>query len=176
MTEYQDPQPDAAAAQDAPGTEPPDDTLDLLQSEIQILNDRHLRLAAEFDNYRKRTERERGDLRTRVKAEVVGRLLEGVDDLERVSALDADTASAQAVLDGVRLVEKKFRQALEGLGVEVVEAEGAPFDPNLMEALATVPAERPEEDGLVADVLQRGYRMGELLIRPARVRVKQHGG
>jgi molecular chaperone GrpE len=193
MTERQDPRqhPAAPDAQEAMNTAAPDaqeamntddagestdDRLDLLQSEIQLLNDRHLRLAAEFDNYRKRTERERGELRARLRAEVVARLLDGLDDLERVSALEADSTSAQAVLDGVRLVEKKFRQSLEGLGVEEVEAEGAAFDPAFMEALAMVPAERPEEDGLVADVFQRGYRLGELLIRPARVRVKQHGG
>jgi molecular chaperone GrpE len=193
MTERQDPRqhPAAPDAQEAMNTAAPDaqeamntddagestdDRLDLLQSEIQLLNDRHLRLAAEFDNYRKRTERERGELRARLRAEVVVRLLDGLDDLERVSALEADSTSAQAVLDGVRLVEKKFRQSLEGLGVEEVEAEGAAFDPAFMEALAMVPAERPEEDGLVADVFQRGYRLGELLIRPARVRVKQHGG
>jgi molecular chaperone GrpE len=77
------------------------------------------------------------------------------------------------VIEGVRLVERKLLRALEEAGLEPVEAAGTPFDPEVHEALMTVPAEEPEEDDMVADVFQEGYRFKGVLLRPARVRVKK---
>ena len=144
-----------------------------LEEEVARLTDRHLRLAADFDNYRKRVERERAELQVRSQAELVGRLLDAIDDLQRV-AHHADSANAATLLDGVRLVEKKLLQALESSGLEQLDVEGEVFDPAFMEALATVPAEDSGQDDRVADVFQRGYRFKGQLIRPARVRVKQY--
>lgn len=144
-----------------------------LREELESLNDRHLRLAAEFDNYRKRNQRDREALASRLQAELVGSLLDVLDDLQRV-AEGGEDVDAEAVLEGVRLVEKKFVTVLGGAGVTPVDAEGERFDPELMEALGTVPTDDPEEDGHVADVFQRGYRLGDMLLRPARVRVFQH--
>lgn len=144
-----------------------------LQEEVSRLTDRHLRLAAEFDNYRKRVDRERSELYVRAQAELAGRLLDGLDDLQRV-AEHAETADVKTLIDGVRLVEKKLTQVLESSGLEPVDAEGLAFDPESMEALATVAAEHAAEDDQVADVFQRGYRFKGQLIRPARVRVKQY--
>ena len=132
--------------------------MDALRAELDALTDRHLRLAAEFDNYRKRTERERVEIGTRAQAELVTRLLEVLDDLQRVTELEEDSASVASVLEGVRLVEKKFRRTLEGAGLEPIEAEGEIFDPLTMEALMTLPADRPGDDDRVADVFQKGYR------------------
>lgn len=146
-----------------------------LREELEALNDRHLRLAAEFDNYRKRNQRDRELLATRLQADLVGSLLDVLDDLHRV-AEGGDDVNADAVLEGVRLVEKKFMTVLEGAGVTPVEAEGARFDPELMEALGMVPTDDPEKDGHVADIFQRGYRLRDMLLRPARVRVYQHEG
>ncbi|MFW6202150.1 MAG: nucleotide exchange factor GrpE [Gemmatimonadota bacterium] len=159
----------AAAAEDAGEGE-----LASLQEELDSLNERHLRLAAEFDNYRKRIGREREALRTRAQADLVRGLLEVLDDLQRVAEYEADTATTEALLEGVELVEKKFRHALATAGLEPIQAEGEFFNPNTMEALMTVPAEHPEEDDVVADVFQKGYRFGDTLIRPARVRVKKY--
>lgn len=145
-----------------------------LRAQLDTLNDRYLRLAAEFDNYRKRTERERGEAWTRAQADLVVRLLESLDDLQRVAAFEADGASVESVLEGVRLVEKKLRGELESAGLVAVEAEDKPFDPMTMEALMTVPAERPEDDDVVADVFQKGYLFKDTLIRPARVRVRKY--
>jgi len=147
--------------------------IDELRREFSTLSDRHLRLAAEFDNYRKRIERERAELWARAQAELVGRLLDPIDDLERVTA--HGDPSAAAFIEGVQLVERKFRQVLEAAGLEEVEAQGAQFDPNAMEAIALVPAESEDEDDVVSDVFQRGYRFKGILVRPARVRVKKHG-
>lgn len=152
-----------------------DPELEELQREVSGLTDRHLRLAAEFDNYRKRTERERAELYTRAQADLVKRLIEGLDDLERV-AQHATASSAPALLEGVQLVEKKLLHALRGAGLEVIDPAGEPFDPENMEALGVVPTDDEGDDDRVADVFQKGYRFGSVLVRPARVRVHQFEG
>lgn len=144
-----------------------------LLEELEALNDRHLRLAAEFDNYRKRNRRDRELQASRARADLVSSLLDVLDDLQRV-AHGGESVEVEAMLEGVRLVEKKFMTVLEAAGVAAVEAEGARFDPELMEAVGMVPTDDAGKDGHVADVFQRGYRLREILIRPARVRVFQH--
>lgn len=149
--------------------------LEGLRTQLEALNDRYLRLAAEFDNYRKRMDRERGEAWTRAQADLAARLLESLDDLQRVAALEVGGASLDSVLEGIRLVERKLRGALEAAGLVAIEAvDGQPFDPSTMEALMTVPAERPDDDDVVADVFQKGYLFKETLIRPARVRVRKY--
>jgi len=149
--------------------------LEGLRTQLEALNDRYLRLAAEFDNYRKRMDRERGEAWTRAQADLAARLLESLDDLQRVAALEVSGASLDSVLEGIRLVERKLRGALEAAGLVAIEAvDGQPFDPSTMEALMTVPAERPDDDDIVADVFQKGYLFKETLIRPARVRVRKY--
>jgi molecular chaperone GrpE len=146
-----------------------------LRAELSEFRDRHLRLAAEFDNYRKRNERDRHTLVTRLQVDLVASLLEVVDDLERVAESGED-ASPAALIEGVHLVEKKFRAVLAAAGLEPIDAEGELFDPALMEAMMIVPTEDPAEDDRVADVFQRGYRFGDVLVRPARVRVLKYQG
>lgn len=146
-----------------------------LRRELESLNDRHLRLAAEFDNYRKRNQRDRQALASRLQADLVGSLLDVLDDLQRV-ADGGEDVEAEGVLEGVRLVEKKMMTVLEAAGLDPVDAEGSRFDPERMEALGTVPTDDPELDGQVADVFQRGYMLRDMLLRPARVRVYQHSG
>jgi molecular chaperone GrpE len=149
--------------------------LEDLRGELGRVNDRHLRLAAEFDNYRKRTERDRQALSARLQADLVSELLEVVDDLERVAATGEST-TAEGVVEGVVLVKKKFLNILSAAGLEAIDAEGEPFDPLTMEAVAVAPTGDPDEDHVVADVFQRGYRFGEVLVRPARVRVMSYEG
>ncbi len=169
----------AAGGRDAAGdigdaASSPSADLELLQREIDGLNDRHLRLAAEFDNYRKRVERERADSRDRAQAELVSRLVDALDDFDRVVEVDPAAASVESVLEGAGLVRKKLRQSLESAGLKTIDPVGEAFDPASMEALMTVPAEHPDEDEVVADVLQKGYRFHDVLLRPARVRVKKY--
>ena len=147
--------------------------IDELRRDFSTLSDRHIRLAAEFDNYRKRVERERTDTWTRAQGDLAARLLDALDDLERFAHHAAETDDA--LLQGVQLVERKLRQSLQAAGLEEVEAAGERFDPNSMEAVAMVSVESHEEDDIVSDVFQRGYRFKGSLIRPARVRVKKHG-
>jgi len=154
-----------------PVVEPPEEAVRRLSGELEELNDRHLRLAAEFDNYRKRMVRERAEMRERAQAELVRDMLEAIDDLNRVTSLDHGEAGVKDVLDGVELVERKLHAELERLGVERVGSEGEVFDPNRHEAVGTMPANDHEQDGTVALVLQPGYRFGSVLLRPARVNV-----
>jgi molecular chaperone GrpE len=147
--------------------------LDVLRSDLKDASERHLRLAAEFDNYRKRMERERAELWGRAQGEIAARLLDTLDDLERV-AHHSETATAQTLHEGVQLIERKLRNVLVAAGLEVVAAENANFDPQVMEAVAVAPAEGPEDDDVVLDVFQRGYRFKGQLLRAARVRVKKH--
>ena len=151
--------------------------LDHLRSEFEALNDRHLRLAAEFSNYRRRAENEMTEAWGRAQVDLLRRFLDVLDDLQRVSALDPtnEAVSVQAVVEGIDLVERKFQRALEEAKVDVVEpAPGSVFDPGTMEAVMRVPASSAEEDDTVDQLFQKGYRFRSLLVRPARVSVRKH--
>lgn len=133
------------------------------------------RRQADFENYRKRIERERAELYGRVVGDVVSKLLPVLDNLHR--ALDAE-ASMQAAeseefrhfLHGVELIDKQLTDVLEGLGLQPIEAVGQPFDPHIHEAVATEQSDDYEPDTVVQE-LARGYRLGERLLRPAIVKV-----
>jgi molecular chaperone GrpE len=151
--------------------EPPAEAARRLTEELAQVKDRHLRLAAEFDNYKKRAQRERLELGSRAQAELVSIILDGLDDLGRVAHLAPDGTSARDVLAGVELVERKLARVLGQAGLERVGAEGEPFDPNVHEAVTSVPASGEEQDHRIASVFQPGYRFGGALLRPARVSV-----
>jgi len=123
------------------------------------------RVAADFDNYRKRVARDQESLVTRAHERLVKELLPVLDDLER--ALQAAAEHEEAKLaDGVQLVYRELRDALSHEGLAEVEADGK-FDPHVHEALLTQPSDR--EEGSVLEVLQKGYRLGDRVLRPARV-------
>jgi molecular chaperone GrpE len=166
--------PEAETQVQEPGlglVEPAEEAVKRLAGELEELNDRHLRLAAEFDNYRKRMLKERAEMRERAQAELVRDMLEAIDDLNRVTSLDHGEAGVKEVLDGVEMVERKLHAELERLGVERVGTAGEVFDPNGHEAVGTMPANSSEQDGTIAVVMQPGYRFGSVLLRPARVNV-----
>lgn len=155
-------------------TRDPYDELETARAEAEAAKDQHLRLAADFDNYRRRVSQQLAECSARAKAELVARLLEAVDDLQRVSELDADTATVESLVEGVDLVERKVMRALEEAGVEVVDPVGEPFDPSTMEAMMRVPVEGDGENDVVHHVLQKGYLFKGILVRPARVAVQMH--
>jgi molecular chaperone GrpE len=138
--------------------------------------DKYLRLAAEYDNYRKRTARERAELTSRAQAELVKQLADALDDLARFAHVDPSTVDAATIVQGVDMVEKKFLKTLAAAGLEIVDPVNQSFDPTLHEAVATEPALSPEDDHVVARVFQVGYLFGGQLLRPARVVVKQWNG
>lgn len=145
--------------------------VDVLQEDLLRLQDQHLRLAADFENYRKRVSSELTTGWVRAQAELAGALLDGLDDLQRVSRFTSEDATLDALIEGVDLVERKFMKALVEAGLEALDPVGEPFDPNLMEAVMRVPVEEDGHDETVHQVFQRGYRFKDQLIRPARVSV-----
>ncbi len=151
--------------------EPLEQAVERLTEEAAHHKDRHLRLAAEFDNFRKRTSRERTEIWSRAQADVVSSILDALDDLGRVAHLEPDQTTVADVISGVELVERKILRELEGAGLKRVGVSGEAFDPNHHEAVATAPAPNAKQDNTVAAVLQPGYRFGGVLLRPARVRV-----
>lgn len=148
-----------------------DQALVRLARELAEHQDKLLRVAADFDNYRKRAAKDKAETWGRAQADLVQRVLDVVDDLGRVAHLDPAETSAQALHEGMGLVEKKFLKVLEGVGLERLDPSGAVFDPNAHEAVMTAPAPSAELDGKVSMVFQAGYRLGGALLRPARVAV-----
>lgn len=167
-----------AASTDAIAPETADEsaTADDRQREIDELKDKHLRLAAEYDNFRRRAVKERQEAGWRAQGDLVRGLIDALDDLTRFANVDPSTVDAKTVVEGVNLVEKKLFKSLAGHGFEVVNPTGHPFDPNLHEAVSTAPAESAEEDGQVAICFQAGYVINGHVLRPARVIVKQWSG
>jgi molecular chaperone GrpE len=147
-----------------------------LRRQLDEQREKHLRLAADYDNFRKRSAKERAEAGSRGQAELVKRILDSLDDLARVSDLDPATTDAGAVVEGVELVERKLQKELGALGLQMVDPVDQPFDPAVMEAVATEPALSREDDHMVARVYQRGYTFNGQLLRPARVVVKQWNG
>ena len=146
-----------------------DDEVRALRQERDDLQDRLLRSAAEFDNYRKRTDRERRELSDAVAADLIRDLLPVVDDMERALAAAGDSPDA-SLRAGVELILKQMLEALRRRGAEPIEVVGEDFDPSWHEALASEPA-NGRRDGEVIDEIRRGYRIGQRLIRPALVKV-----
>jgi molecular chaperone GrpE len=141
-----------------------------LENEVAELKDRHLRLAAEFDNYRKRITRERADLTDRAQAHFVAKLLDVLDDMDRLVASDPATP-LPTLREGLSAVDRKLWKDLEEAGVERIDPTGSTFDPSLHEAVSTTPASDPALDHTVSATFQPGYRFKGVLIRPARVQV-----
>ena len=161
-----------AAAEESASSTAGNDTQRMLAEQ----HDRYLRLAAEYDNYRKRTAKERQEAQWRGQADMVKGMLDALDDLARFAHVDPATVDAKTVVDGAAMVEKKLSKTLAGHGLEIVNPLDHPFDPALHEAVGTEPALSREDDHLVARVYQPGYVFNGQLLRPARVVVKQWNG
>ena len=148
-----------------PGAEGLEQKLEALAAERDEYLDDLKRVAAEFENYRKRAAREQADLAVRASERLVKELLPVLDDLAR--ALEAAEKHEEAKLEeGVRLVHRQLAELLRKEGVAEIETDGK-FDPHVHEALLTQPSEAPE--GSVIDVVQKGYKLGDRVLRPARV-------
>jgi molecular chaperone GrpE len=145
-----------------------------LQRDLTMERDKLLRLAAEFDNYRKRMMRERLEADARGKAELVKEILDPIDDIARFAHVDPAVTDSTTLVEGVALVERKLDKTLRTAGLEPVNPVGEPFDPAKHEAVGTELAATPEEDGTVGRVYQIGYTFKGQLLRPARVVVRQY--
>jgi len=141
-----------------------------LEDELAELRDRHVRLAAEYDNFRKRAAKERLELTDRAQAALAGKLLDVLDDLDRVES-GGQLSENDVVQQALILIERKLRKELEAAGLERLDPVGMPFDPSLHEAVSVVPAPDPSKDHTVSATFQAGYRFKGSLLRPARVQV-----
>ena len=150
----------------------PPDELGKAVEEREQLRDRLLRTSAEFDNYRKRVDRERREMADRAAESVLLDLLPVVDDLERALAVEAAGGGADVYRRGVELIHKQLTELLARRGVKVLEALGADFDPHMHQAVASEPAEG-HRDGEVVAVMRTGYLLNDRLLRPAMVKVAQ---
>jgi molecular chaperone GrpE len=146
-----------------------------VESDLAELKDRHLRLAAEYDNYRKRNTRERAELADRAQASFVSKLIDVLDDLDRLVASDPGTP-LPTLREGLSAVDRKLWKELEEAGVERIDPTGSPFDPALHEAVSTTPAPDRSKDQTVSATFQPGYRFKGTLVRPARVQVYSDQG
>ncbi len=157
-----------APAEEAPKAEPPKESeLEKLQKQLAQEHDQYLRLAAEYDNFRKRSRKEKEALYTDVKAETTAKFLPVFDDLER--ALANETAD-EAYKKGVELIMTELRKIMTGLGVEEFGETGDAFDPNAHNAVMHVENEELGEN-VIAQVFQKGFRIGDKIIRHAVVQV-----
>jgi molecular chaperone GrpE len=127
--------------------------------------------AAEFDESRLRLRREISKDIERGRREILADLLDVVDNLDRAIESARQTSSADALMQGVEMVRRQFLAKLEGFGVRRIAVEGQPFDPLKHEAVSTVPASDPQEDGRIVGVIRHGYTIGDEILRPASVAV-----
>ena len=169
---------EGAAEEAAVPDEPREDPIAQLQAQIDgltaeraALYDKLIRRQAEFENYRKRVERERGELYQHGRDDVLLQFLPVVDNFERaLSSLETSEGDAESLLHGVELIHKQFKDALSKFGLEAVEAVGKTFDPHVHEAVTTEATDKHKENTVIQE-FQRGYRIGDRLLRPAKVKV-----
>jgi molecular chaperone GrpE len=145
--------------------------VDAMNAEKASLFDQLLRRQAEFDNYRKRIDRERSEIYQRGRDDVLLQLLPVVDNFERaLSSLEKSDGDAEALRDGVELIHRQFVDALSKFGLKAVEAVGQAFDPHVHEAVTTEATDKHKENTVIEE-FQRGYKIGDRLLRPAKVKV-----
>ena len=149
--------------------------LQLAEAEAKIaeLQDRYLRQAAEFDNYRKRTMKEKADLIKSAAEKVIVAELPIVDDMDRALDNMEKGMDAEACIEGFKLIAQKFKNTLTQQGLEKIETDGQDFDTDFHEAIALIPAPSEELKGKILDCVQAGYKLGDKVIRHAKVAVGQ---
>lgn len=141
---------------------------DKLQKEIAEWKDKFIRLTAEFENYKRRTSKERIELLQTAGKDVIVNMLEVIDDCDRAEKQISNSEDIQAIREGISLVFNKLRKKIESHGVKAIDAIGNDFDVNIHEAITEVPA-APEMNGKIIDEVEKGYHMNEKLIRFAKV-------
>ncbi len=140
-----------------------------LEEQLKQLSDKYLRLAAEYDNYRKRTLREKAELIKTAGENILVDLLPVVDDFERALEHIENATDIEALKEGVQLIYKRFVNFLKSKGVEEIPALGLPLDTDLHEAVQQVPAKDPSEKGKIVHIVQKGYKLNDKVIRHAKV-------
>lgn len=146
---------------------------DQLRHQVEEQQDKYLRLSAEFDNYRKRTMKEKAELIKNGGEKAISAILPILDDLERAMKAGDAHEEVQAMREGIELIYQKFLKILSQQGVQVIETAGQPFDTDFHEAIALVPAPSEDQKGKILDCVQTGYKLNDKVIRHAKVVVAQ---
>ena len=146
-----------------------EDASEKMAAEIAEWRDKYVRLSDEFDNYRKRTLKEKMDLMSSAGEDVIKSLLPVMDDLERALAAMEKTSDVAAVREGVVLISNKLRDTLRGRGLAEIEAVGQELDTDFHEAVAKIPAQNEAQKGRIIDVVQKGYKLNDKVIRHSKV-------
>ena len=149
------------------------DSLEAANEQIAELKDKYLRSVAEFDNYRKRTMKEKAELIVNGAEKTVSAILPVMDDMERALATAEKTEDVEALKEGMKLIFQKFEKCLKGLGVNKIDTKDADFDTDFHEAVAMVPGMGDDKKGKVLDCVQTGYTLNDKVIRHAKVAVGQ---
>ena len=160
----------SATVVDPPGTS------SMPNAALEEQREKYLRLAAEYDNYRKRSLKEREDAEARGQGALVSKLIEALDDLARFAHVDPAVTDSTTIVEGAQMVERKILKTLNTAGLEILNPVDEQFDPARHEAVSTEPALAEEDDHTVARVYQPGYVFNGQLLRPARVAVRQWNG
>jgi len=143
--------------------------LDKLKEELALANDKYLRLYAEFDNFRRRTIKEREEARKMEGKDLIVSLLPVLDDFERALRSMGNTTDVVPVKEGVELIQNKLKNTMTQKGLKVMESIGNPFDPELHEAITNIPAPTEEWKGKVIDEMEKGYFLNDKVVRFAKV-------
>lgn len=147
--------------------------LEIAQEKANEINDKYLRLYSEFDNFRKRTAKEKVDIIGSASSSVIKDLLPVVDDFKRAMQANVEVDDAQSLKDGFELIFNKLYKSLEAKGLKQIEAKGEPFNADIHEAITNIPAPSEDLKGKVVDVIEEGYQLGEKIIRYPKVVVGQ---
>lgn len=169
-------QTEQQAEQAAPELSPEEklqQSLDEAEARITDLQDKYLRLSAEFDNYRKRTIKEKSEIIKTAAEKTITAILPVLDDMERALLNMQKSDDAQALREGMELINAKFLKILSQEGLNKIETEGADFNTDFHEAIAMVPAPSEDQKGKVLDCVQTGYKLNDKVIRHAKVAVAQ---
>jgi molecular chaperone GrpE len=153
--------------ENAPLTE--DEIINKMLEEIAELKDRNLRAQAEFENFKRRTAKERMDLLLTAGKDVLVNMLEVMDDMDRAEVQMQKSEDVESVKEGVQLVFAKFRKIMETKGIKALESVGTPFDVEMHEAITEIPATTTTQIGKVLDEVQKGYYLNDKLVRFAKV-------
>jgi len=159
-------------------TENQEETIELsveekLSAEVAEAKDKYVRLSAEFDNYRKRTSKERVELIQSAGKDVITKLLSTVDDFDRALKAMETATDVESIKTGIEIVNNKFRQTLEQQGLKEMDVLGKEFDADLQEAITAIPAPTPDLKNKVIDVIEKGYYLNDKVIRHAKVIIGQ---
>ena len=171
--EGKEPTEETAAESEKTEAEMLQEKLDEQTRQTAAMQDKYLRLMAEFDNYRKRTLAEKADLIKTAGAKVITEILPVLDDFERALKNMEKAEDVNSIKEGVELIQQKFNKILQQQGLQPIETKDADFNVDFHEAIALVPAPTPELKGKVLDCVQTGYMLGEKVIRHAKVAVGQ---